>query len=81
MTREDVENAANVFYEASKLRSTTWETELIAFAVQQVNAALEEAADEVAKRVIGGRAWNENQALEGRVVAACAATVRARKIP
>ena len=54
MKREDVENTANVFYEASKLRSTTWETELIAFAVQQVNAALEEAAKSAARHFIPG---------------------------
>ena len=54
MKREDVENAANVFYEASKLRSTTWETELIAFAIRQVNAALEEAARETVKNCLDG---------------------------
>ena len=56
MKREDVEKAANIFYEASKLRSTTWETELIAFAVRQVNAALEEAARIAASNCRAGTA-------------------------
>ena len=77
MKREDVERAAGETFTIRGWRLSY----VVDFAVQQINAALEEAADEVAKRVIGGRAWNENQALEGRVVAACAATVRARKIP
>ena len=80
MTRKQIAKAGREFlhsYEGGN--PAQWA--MVDFAIQQVNAALEEAADEVAKRVIGGRAWNENQALEGRVVAACAATVRARKIP
>lgn len=82
MTREDVKKAAEkIVMDWRNADRPALEKFLPKELAEIINAALEEAADEVAKRVIGGRAWNENQALEGRVVAACAATVRARKIP
>lgn len=40
---------------------------------------LEEAANEVSKRVICGRAWNEAQAQEAEIVSGCSAAIRDMK--
>jgi len=47
MTREEIDQAAKIRYIEAQHRDDTWHDEMAAFAIEQVNQALEEAANKI----------------------------------